>query len=51
MVCEIEPGVVKRIPYFINSNVLEKRASIPSLSYARFCEDLDRLKSTLQPEA
>ena len=50
MVCEIEPGVVKRVPYFINSNVLEKRASIPSLSYARFCEDLDRLKSFLQPE-
>lgn len=50
MVCEIEPGVVKRVPYFINSNVLEKRASIPSLSYARFCEDLDGLKSFLQPE-
>lgn len=47
MVCEIEPGNVKRVPYFINQNVLEKRASISPVDYARFCEDLDNLKKVL----
>ena len=50
MVCEIEPGNIKRVPYFVNKRVLEKRASIPSQDYARFCEGLEGLKHFLNPQ-
>ena len=50
MVCEIEPGNIKRVPYFVNERVLEKRASIPSQDYARFCEGLEGLKHFLNPQ-
>lgn len=50
MVCEIEPGNIQRVPYFINSNVLEKRASIPAIDYNRFCTDLESLKKVLNIE-
>ena len=50
MVCEIEPGNIKRVPYFVNERVLEKRASIPSQDYARFCEGLESLKHFLNPQ-
>lgn len=47
MVCEIEPGNIQRVSYAINSDVLEKRASIPAIDYNRFCNDLDNLKKFL----
>ena len=50
MVCEIEPGNIKRVPYFVNERVLEKRASVPSQDYARFCEGLEGLKHFLNPQ-
>lgn len=50
MVCEIEPGTIKRVPYFVNERVLEKRASVPSQDYARFCEGLEGLKHFLNPQ-
>ena len=50
MVCEIEPGNIKRVPYFVNGRVLEKRASIPLQDYARFCEGLEGLKHFLNPQ-
>lgn len=49
MVCEVEPGQIMRVPYFVNERVLEKRASIPSQQYAAFCEGLDHLKHYLSP--